>query len=121
MRTYRRTQVTSGAKPRLTSPSHEDLVRDQPALEAEQHGGHGRAPSATDPARDVHFARGIPVRPKWPIDWQRTCAASRECLVAAGAALTEILPGATLHGQGVGKWLENKRSPPCGTGSCRSS
>jgi hypothetical protein len=42
--------------------------------------------------------------PKWPVDWQRTYAAVRECL-AACATLAEILPGVTLHGQDVGKWL----------------
>ncbi|WP_322974051.1 hypothetical protein [Actinacidiphila oryziradicis] len=42
------------------------------------------------------------------MDWQRTYAAVRECL-NSGATLAEILPGVTLHGQDVGKWLTKQR------------
>jgi hypothetical protein len=48
--------------------------------------------------------------PTWPIDWQRTYAAVRECL-AAGATLGEILPGVTMRGQDVGKWLAKQTQP----------
>lgn len=48
--------------------------------------------------------------PPWPVDWQRAYCAVRECL-AGGATLTEILPGVTVGGQDVGKWLQTQRQP----------
>ncbi|MFB7477059.1 Helicase associated domain protein [Kitasatospora sp. NPDC056184] len=46
--------------------------------------------------------------PAWPLDWQRHYAAVREC-VQGGAELSDLLPGVTLHGLDVGRWLERQR------------
>ncbi|MGP3954126.1 Helicase associated domain protein [Streptomyces sp. 7N604] len=46
--------------------------------------------------------------PKWPIDWQRHYTYLRE-LLASGAELGELLPGVTVHGMDVGRWLERQR------------
>ncbi|WP_328665221.1 Helicase associated domain protein [Streptomyces sp. NBC_00322] len=46
--------------------------------------------------------------PHWPVEWQRRYAAVRE-LLADEATLTELLPGVTVHGTDVGKWLERQR------------
>jgi hypothetical protein len=42
--------------------------------------------------------------PKWPADWQRHYAALRE-LVADEEGQSEVLPGFTVHGMDIGKWL----------------
>ncbi|MET7608907.1 Helicase associated domain protein [Streptomyces avermitilis] len=51
--------------------------------------------------------------PAWPADWQRHYAALRE-LVAdeeGQAGTVEILPGVTVHGMDIGKWLAKQRKP----------
>ncbi|MFF7281981.1 Helicase associated domain protein [Streptomyces griseorubiginosus] len=51
--------------------------------------------------------------PQWPADWQRHYAALRE-LVAdedGQAGETEVLPGFTVHGMDIGKWLAKQRKP----------
>ncbi|WP_461012103.1 helicase associated domain-containing protein, partial [Streptomyces capparidis] len=49
-------------------------------------------------------------RPAWPIDWQRHYAMLRQCL-DGGATLAEVLPGVTVGGVDVGRWLERQRQP----------
>ncbi|TKT04759.1 hypothetical protein E4U91_00005 [Streptomyces lasalocidi] len=51
--------------------------------------------------------------PQWPADWQRHYAALRE-LVAdedGQAGGVEVLPGFTVHGMDIGKWLARQRKP----------
>ncbi|MFJ1878654.1 DEAD/DEAH box helicase [Streptomyces chartreusis] len=51
--------------------------------------------------------------PSWPADWQRHYAALRE-LVAdeeGQAGAVEVLPGLTVHGMDIGKWLAKQRKP----------
>ncbi|MFF4021180.1 Helicase associated domain protein [Streptomyces sp. NPDC001843] len=48
--------------------------------------------------------------PKWPADWQRHYAALRE-LVADEEDQAEVLPGVTVHGMDIGKWLARQRKP----------
>ncbi|MFJ9054010.1 Helicase associated domain protein [Streptomyces bacillaris] len=47
--------------------------------------------------------------PAWPVTWQRHYAAVRELLAEEDTALTELLPGVTVHGMDVGKWLARQR------------
>ncbi|MER5475256.1 Helicase associated domain protein [Streptomyces sp. NPDC002685] len=47
--------------------------------------------------------------PAWPADWQRHYAALRE-LVADEDGEPEVLPGVTVHGMDVGKWLARQRT-----------
>ncbi|WP_199846860.1 helicase associated domain-containing protein, partial [Streptomyces sp. WAC00288] len=47
--------------------------------------------------------------PDWPVTWQRHYAAVRELLAEEDTALTELLPGVTVHGMDVGKWLARQR------------
>ncbi|GGN81453.1 hypothetical protein GCM10011579_068050 [Streptomyces albiflavescens] len=49
--------------------------------------------------------------PAWPADWQRHYAAVRELLrdEEGQAEPTEILPGVTVHGMDIGKWLARQR------------
>ncbi|MEV7783647.1 Helicase associated domain protein [Kitasatospora sp. NPDC088351] len=46
--------------------------------------------------------------PAWPLDWQRHYAAVADCL-DGGAQLSDLLPGVTIHGLDVGRWLERQR------------
>ncbi|RSM94045.1 helicase [Streptomyces sp. WAC 01325] len=46
--------------------------------------------------------------PEWPADWQRHYAALRE-LVRDEDGTAEILPGLTVHGMDIGKWLARQR------------
>ncbi|MFF4054135.1 Helicase associated domain protein [Streptomyces chartreusis] len=46
--------------------------------------------------------------PAWPAEWQRHYAALRE-LVADEEGQTEVLPGFTVHGMDIGKWLARQR------------
>lgn len=46
--------------------------------------------------------------PSWPADWQRHYAALRE-LVADEEGQAEVLPGFTVHGMDIGKWLARQR------------
>ncbi|WP_432038637.1 Helicase associated domain protein [Streptomyces cucumeris] len=48
--------------------------------------------------------------PEWPAEWQRHFAALRE-LVREEENPAEVLPGFTLHGMDVGKWLARQRKP----------
>ncbi|MET9793500.1 DEAD/DEAH box helicase [Streptomyces canus] len=51
--------------------------------------------------------------PAWSPDWQRHYAALRE-LVAdeeGQASAVEVLPGVTIHGMDIGKWLAKQRTP----------
>ncbi|MEU2415969.1 Helicase associated domain protein [Streptomyces sp. NPDC048209] len=51
--------------------------------------------------------------PAWPAEWQRHYAALRE-LVAdeeGQARRAEVLPGLTVHGMDIGKWLAQQRKP----------
>ncbi|WP_327411372.1 Helicase associated domain protein (plasmid) [Streptomyces sp. NBC_01281] len=47
--------------------------------------------------------------PSWPADWQRHYAALRE-LVADEDGEPDVLPGVTVHGMDVGKWLSKQRT-----------
>ncbi|MFF3941738.1 DEAD/DEAH box helicase [Streptomyces phaeofaciens] len=47
--------------------------------------------------------------PAWPADWQRHHAAVREMLRDEPAGGTEILPGTTVHGMDIGRWLARQR------------
>ncbi|MFE4915521.1 Helicase associated domain protein [Streptomyces sp. NPDC056652] len=51
--------------------------------------------------------------PAWPADWQRHYAALRELLrdEAGQADGPDILPGLTVHGMDIGKWLARQRKP----------
>ena len=51
--------------------------------------------------------------PEWPAQWQRHYAALRE-LVAdeeGQAGAVEVVPGVTVHGMDIGKWLARQRKP----------
>lgn len=48
--------------------------------------------------------------PKWPADWQRHYASLRE-LVRDEEGQAEVLPGFTVHGMDIGKWLARQRKP----------
>ncbi|MER6126307.1 Helicase associated domain protein [Streptomyces sp. NPDC001795] len=48
--------------------------------------------------------------PEWPAEWQRNFAALRE-LVRDEESPAQILPGFTVHGMDVGKWLARQRKP----------
>jgi len=48
--------------------------------------------------------------PEWPADWQRHYAALRE-LMRDEEGPAEVLPGFTVHGMDVGKWLARQRKP----------
>jgi superfamily II DNA or RNA helicase len=48
--------------------------------------------------------------PAWPADWQRHYAALRE-LVADEGGQAQVLPGFTVHGMDIGKWLARQRKP----------
>jgi hypothetical protein len=48
--------------------------------------------------------------PEWPAEWQRHYAALRE-LVADEEGQAEVLPGVTVHGMDIGKWLARQRTP----------
>ncbi|APS17503.1 helicase [Streptomyces sp. Tue 6075] len=51
--------------------------------------------------------------PAWPADWQRHYAALRELLAdeEGQAGAVEVLPGLTVHGMDIGKWLARQRTP----------
>jgi hypothetical protein len=48
--------------------------------------------------------------PEWPAEWQRHYAALRE-LVADEEGQADVLPGFTVHGMDIGKWLARQRTP----------
>ncbi|WOI60884.1 helicase associated domain-containing protein [Streptomyces fradiae] len=49
-------------------------------------------------------------RPAWPVEWQRRFAAVRELLRDEDGQAV-VLPGVTVHGMDVGRWLERQRQP----------
>ncbi|WP_406841901.1 Helicase associated domain protein (plasmid) [Streptomyces sp. AHU1] len=51
--------------------------------------------------------------PSWPADWQRHWAALRELLADEEdqARGVEVLPGFTIHGMDIGKWLARQQTP----------
>lgn len=53
---------------------------------------------------DPHWA------PPWPVDWQRMLAALRAQL-AAGTLLGDVVPGVTVRGENMGRWLERQQQP----------
>ncbi len=48
--------------------------------------------------------------PAWPAEWQRHYAALRE-LVRDEEGQADVLPGLTVHGMDIGKWLARQRKP----------
>ncbi|MFJ9174899.1 Helicase associated domain protein [Streptomyces sp. NPDC102360] len=48
--------------------------------------------------------------PSWPLPWQRHYAALR-ALVGDEEGRAEVLPGVTVHGMDIGKWLARQRQP----------
>ncbi|MEU9222738.1 helicase associated domain-containing protein, partial [Streptomyces sp. NPDC048376] len=48
--------------------------------------------------------------PSWPAEWQRHYGALRE-LVADEEGQADVLPGFTVHGMDIGKWLARQRKP----------
>ncbi|MFE6829072.1 Helicase associated domain protein [Streptomyces sp. NPDC057690] len=48
--------------------------------------------------------------PAWPAEWQRHYSALRE-LVADEEGQADVLPGLTVHGMDIGKWLARQRKP----------
>ncbi|MEW2728912.1 helicase associated domain-containing protein [Streptomyces albidoflavus] len=48
--------------------------------------------------------------PSWSAEWQRHYAALRE-LVADEEGQADVLPGFTVHGMDIGKWLARQRKP----------
>lgn len=48
--------------------------------------------------------------PSWPAEWQRHYAALRE-LVRDEEGQAEVLPGVTVHGMDIGKWLARQQKP----------
>lgn len=48
--------------------------------------------------------------PTWPVEWQRYYAAVRELLRDEDNQAV-ILPGVTVHGMDVGRWLQKQRQP----------
>lgn len=48
--------------------------------------------------------------PEWPADWQRHYAALRK-LMADEKGQADVLPGFTVHGMDIGKWLAKQRKP----------
>ncbi|THA49395.1 hypothetical protein [Streptomyces sp. A1136] len=52
-------------------------------------------------------------KPAWPIDWQRRYTALNT-LLAAGTRLEDVVPGVTLRGEDIGRWLaaQQRELPP---------
>ncbi|MGW9030044.1 Helicase associated domain protein [Streptomyces sp. NPDC055722] len=53
--------------------------------------------------------------PAWPADWQRHYAALRELLRDEGGR-GDVLPGVTVHGMDIGRWLNKQREHATWTG-----
>ncbi|MEU7067681.1 Helicase associated domain protein [Streptomyces sp. NPDC046161] len=47
-------------------------------------------------------------KPAWPIDWQRRYTALNT-LLAAGTSLEDVVPGVTVRGEDIGRWLATQR------------
>ncbi|MFJ1708545.1 Helicase associated domain protein [Kitasatospora sp. NPDC088346] len=72
-----------------------------------------RRPGALDghPRRAAALAAVDPDwNPAWPIAWQRHWAGVAVCLDGR-AALADLLPGVTVDGDDIGRWLERQRRP----------
>lgn len=48
--------------------------------------------------------------PSWPAEWQRHYAAVRE-LLRDEEGQADVLPGVTVHGMDIGRWLARQRTP----------
>ncbi|MEV7180647.1 Helicase associated domain protein [Kitasatospora sp. NPDC093679] len=48
--------------------------------------------------------------PDWSVDWQRHWAAVAACL-DGGARVEDLLPGVTVDGDDIGRWVERQRRP----------
>ncbi|WP_093489748.1 DEAD/DEAH box helicase [Streptomyces sp. 2112.2] len=69
-----------------------------------------RRPSALSAERAAQLAEIDPDWcPEWSMAWQRNFAGVRELITKGGAAAGEVVPGVTVHGADVGKWLEQQR------------
>ncbi|MEW2417899.1 Helicase associated domain protein [Streptomyces sp. NPDC046866] len=70
-----------------------------------------RRPGALTPERAAQLAEIDPDwNPTgWPIDWQRHYAGVRALVFDGGAAVDEIVPGVTVHGADIGRWLHRQR------------
>ncbi|MFF8506435.1 Helicase associated domain protein [Streptomyces anulatus] len=71
-------------------------------------GGLGKDPVRAGRRAEQLAAIDPDWRPVWPVDWQRSFAGV-EGLVVMGAALEEVVPGVTVDGVDVGRWLERQR------------
>jgi hypothetical protein len=58
--------------------------------------------------------------PAWAVDWQRHFVGVR-ALLAGGAVPADIVPGVTVRGEDVGRWLERQREQGVGASCCPSS
>ncbi|MXM68947.1 DEAD/DEAH box helicase family protein [Streptomyces sp. HUCO-GS316] len=64
---------------------------------------------AGHPEREAALAAIDPDwNPKWPATWQRHYTAVRE-LLREETEPTEVLPGVTIHGMDIGRWLQKQR------------
>jgi hypothetical protein len=102
-----RAQVAPPSPPRVSRP--EDAPSSAPS-------GADRArinaPTARANASSLAREREVDAdwNPSWSADWQRHYAALRE-LVADEHGQAEVLPGFTVHGMDMGKWLARQRTP----------
>ncbi|MEV0597677.1 Helicase associated domain protein [Streptomyces sp. NPDC050315] len=94
---------------------HRTLAAPRPATALDKPVGQWlsnlRRPGALDghPERAEALAAIDPDwNPDWPIDWQRHYAAVRACLTG-GAAVADLLPGVTVDGADIGRWLARQR------------
>ncbi|MBK3586639.1 helicase associated domain-containing protein [Streptomyces sp. MBT57] len=71
-------------------------------------GGLGSDQKRADERRRALEAIDPDWNPAWPAEWQRHYAALREVL-ADEEDRSEVLPGFTVHGMDVGKWLAKQR------------
>ncbi|MFI9029901.1 Helicase associated domain protein [Streptomyces sp. NPDC053560] len=103
------------AAARVYFEQHRTLAAPRPATALDRPVGQWlsnlRRPGALDghPERAAALAAIDPDwNPAWPIDWQRHYAAVRECLTG-GAAVADLLPGVTVNGADIGRWLARQR------------
>lgn len=103
------------AAARVYFEQHRTLAAPRPATALDRPVGQWlsnlRRPGALDghPERAEALAAIDPDwNPAWPIDWQRHYAAVRECLTG-GARVQDLLPGVTVDGADVGRWLARQR------------
>ncbi|MFI8998651.1 Helicase associated domain protein [Streptomyces sp. NPDC053542] len=103
------------AAARVYFEQHRTLAAPRPATALDRPVGQWlsnmRRPGALDghPERAAALAAIDPEwNPAWPVDWQRHYAAVRECL-AGGARVEDLLPGVTVSGADIGRWLARQR------------